>query len=130
MKHTEYELQKQVCNYLNLQYPKVLYMSDTIANLKLTMCQAMRNKAIQKKDFKTPDLIIFEARKGYNGLFIELKTETPFKRGGELKKSDHLEGQENTMKELREKGYYASFSWGFEMTKEIIDSYFNGFLIA
>ena len=51
MNHKEYNLQKQVCRYLNLKHPKVLYMSDTIANLKLTKQQAGRNKAIQKDGF-------------------------------------------------------------------------------
>lgn len=125
MQHLEYELQKAVCRYLSYQYSEVEYMSDTIANLKLTMQQASRNKAIQKNGFKCPDLIILEPRSGYHGLFIELKLETPFKKDGSIKasKNDHLKGQFETIEKLNEKGYLACFSWGFEMTKEIIDNY-------
>lgn len=123
MKHKEYELQKQVCEYLNAQYPDVLYMSDTIASVKLTLPQGARNKAIQKQGFKTPDLIIFEPNKHYFGLFIELKTESPYKKNGEIKSNEHLQGQEKTLKELIQKGYDAGFAWSFEMTKEIIDIY-------
>lgn len=119
----EYQLQKQVCAYLNAQYPNVLYLSDTIASVRLTMPQAMRNKAIQKNGFKCPDLLILEPKNGYNGLFIELKIESPYKKDGTLKKNKHLEYQEKSMQELRSKGYYCLFSWNFEQTKRIIDIY-------
>jgi hypothetical protein len=125
MKHLEYELQKSICRYLSCQYPDVEYMSDTIANLKLTLQQASRNKSIQKNGFKCPDLIILEPKNGFHGLFIELKLETPFKKDGQIKasKNDHLKGQLETIEKLNAKGYSACFSWGFDMTKEIIDNY-------
>jgi hypothetical protein len=119
----EYQLQKQICQYLELQYPEVLFLSDTIASVRLTIPQQLRNKAIQKKNFACPDLLILEPRKAFNGLFIELKTKTPFKKNGELLKSDHLKRQAKTIEELNKKGYLSQFSWGFEMTKELIDNY-------
>lgn len=112
-----------ICDYIRLQYPSVLFLSDTVASVKLTMMQGARNKAIQKPGFKTPDLIILEPRGGYSGLLIELKVETPFKKDGTLKKDEHLEGQMKSINDLKKKGYYASFSWGFEMTKTMIDNY-------
>jgi len=102
-----------------------MYLSDTIASVKLTIPQQVRNKSIQKNGFKCPDLLILEPRHGYHGLFIELKTITPFKKNGELKKDTHLEGQMATITDLQRKGYYACFSTGFEQTKEIIDEYFH-----
>ena len=125
MKHLEYDLQVDVCRYLSYQYPDVEYMSDTIANLKLTKTQAIRNKKIQKNGFKCPDILILEPRNNFSGLFIELKLETPFKKDGEIKASDkdHLKGQLETIEKLNKKGYKAVFSWGFDMTKEIIDNY-------
>lgn len=127
MKHPEYELQVAVCKYLSYQYPDVTFMSDTIANLKLTKTQATRNKKIQKDGFKTPDLIIFEPNSKFLGLFIELKIITPFKKDGTIKAStnDHLKLQQETIEKLNKKGYSAHFSWGFDMTKEIIDNYLN-----
>ena len=119
----EYQLQKQVCAYLNAQYPDVLYLSDTIASVRLTMPQAMRNKAIQKNGFKCPDLLILEPKKEYSGMFIELKKDSPYKKDGTLKKNKHLEYQEKSMQELISKGYYCLFSWNFEQTKRIIDIY-------
>jgi len=127
MKHEEYELQKSVARYLSYQYPDVEFMSDTIASIKLTQTQAGRNKVIQKNGFKCPDLLIFEPRKGYCGLFIELKIESPFKKDGTIKASqkDHLLLQQECLKKLSAKGYNAVFSWGFDMTKKIIDEYLN-----
>ena len=125
MKHLEYELQVAVCRYLSYQYPDVDFMSDTIANLKLSKTQSVRNKKIQKNNFKCPDILILEPRNNFSGLFIELKLETPFKKDGTIKASakDHLKGQYETIQKLNQKGYSAHFSWGFDMTKEIIDNY-------
>lgn len=122
-KQPEFEIQKAICRYLDLQYPKVLYLSDTIASVKLTIPQQVRNKAIQKKDFKCPDLLILEPRGDYHGLFIELKVTSPYKQNGDLKKCDHLEGQDRTLKQLAKKGYHTGFAWGFEGVKQVIDNY-------
>lgn len=123
MKHPEFELQKAVSQYLKLQYPGVFFLSDTVANLKLTMFQKMRNKSIQCQSFKCPDLLIIEPRNGYHGLFIELKTESPFKKNGEIKKNEHLTGQYETIKKLNEKGYKALFCWSLNDAIKIIDNY-------
>ena len=127
MVHPEFILQKAVCRYLNVQFPKALYLSDTVAAVKLSMPQQARNKSIQKDGFKCPDLLILEPIGKFKGLFIELKTEKPFKKDGTIKASqnNHLEGQLKTINNLKERGYYSCFSWGFDMTKEIIDNYFN-----
>lgn len=125
MKHEEYELQKSVARYLSLIYPKVDFLSDTIASVKLTERQAGRNKLVQKNGFKCPDLLILEPRKGFCGLFIELKIATPFKKDGTIKASqkDHLKLQYECLQKLTAKGYKSVFSWSFDMTKKIIDEY-------
>ena len=122
-KQPEFELQKSVVQYLLLKYPKVLFLSDTIASVKLKIPQAMRNKQIQKPGFACPDLLILQPNKHYHGLFIELKVKSPFKKNGQLLKSEHLERQQKTIKDLTERGYYATFSTGFDETKKIIDNY-------
>ena len=124
MKHPEYKLQKQICKYLELQYRDVVFLSDTVANCKLTMIQAVRNKAIQKDGFKTPDLLILEPRGDYHGLFIELKVKSPYKKNSkELLSNEHLKGQQKSITHLLNKGYYACFSVGLDETKKIIDEY-------
>jgi len=122
MKHSEYELQKSVCNYLNYQYPEVLYLSDTIASCKLSLPQAVRNKAIQKNGFKCPDLIILKPMNPFNGLFIELKIDDIYGKKGKFK-SKHIEAQNDTIFELNKLGYYACFAVGFDQAKRIIDEY-------
>ncbi len=116
-----------VCLYLSLEYSDAVFLSDTIAAVKLTGPQKVRNQKIQKKGFKCPDVLILEPRGNYAGLFIELKVETPFKKNGEIKASseDHLKGQYETIKHLNRIGYKACFSWNFEMTKQTIDEYFK-----
>jgi hypothetical protein len=137
----EFELQKQICRYLSVQFPKVLFISDATSGAKLTMPQAIRNSLIQKTDFKIPDLQILQPTNEYKGLFLELKKECPYKKVGGLKVQlvtiyktigkkrvsvgsyNHLELQDNSLKKLREKGYLATFCWSYDQAVEIIESY-------
>jgi len=130
MNHHEYNLQKSICKYLDLQFKDVLYLSDTIASCKLTLPQATRNKAIQKEGFKCPDLIIFKPKFNadnsfkYLGLFIELKIESPYLKDGlNLKADKHIQGQAETMNKLYAEGYSCHFAWSFSQAKDIIDNY-------
>jgi len=124
MKHHEYILQKAVCKHLEKDYKDVLFLSDTIGNIKLTEAQASRNKLIQKDGFKCPDLLILEPNKFYKGLFIELKIKSPFKKDGvTLLKNDHLEAQKLSMQQLTAKGYLCFFKWEFDDIKELIKWY-------
>jgi len=125
MKHQEYILQKAICIHLEREYPDVLFLSDTIGNIKLTEAQASRNKDIQKDDFKCPDLLILEPNKIYSGLFIELKIKSPFKKNGELYKNKHLEAQQKSINDLISKGYHASFQWDFYRIKALIKYYMS-----
>jgi hypothetical protein len=121
----EFILQCQVCEYLRTAFPATLFLTDTIAAVKLTIPQAARNKKVQKQGFKCPDLIILEPRGKYHGLFIELKTETPYKLNGEIKasKDDHLKLQAETIERLNELGFFAKFCWNFDHAKTTIDNY-------
>ena len=123
MKHLEYKLQKEVCRYLSLRYPDVLFLSDTIGNVKLTMLQAARNKAIQKYGFACPDLLILQPNKEYKGLFIELKIKSPFKKNGTILKNEHLEEQQKAIDKLNLLGYKALFAWDVVSICKLIDSY-------
>jgi len=125
----EYNLQTQITQYLELQYPNVLFISDTIAFLKLTIPQQVRNKKIQKRGFKCPDLLILEPNNKYTGLFIELKAKDIYKKNSnELLKNEHVEEQARYIDILNKKGYFATFGIGFESCKKIIDNYMRGCL--
>jgi hypothetical protein len=121
-KNEEYQLQKQVCAYLNNQYPNVMYYSTGIG-LQLTMLQGVRNKAIQKEGFHCPDLLILEPKNGMAGLFLELKAKTIYKKNGELLKNEHVENQLKTIELLEKKGYASCFAIGFSEAKILIDNY-------
>jgi hypothetical protein len=124
----EYALQCQVAEYLTKAYPKVRFMSDTIASVKLTIPQQVRNKKIQCPDFKCPDLLIFASREvdgeKFSGLFIELKAESPYKVDGKtLKSNEHIEAQSRDLDRLSAEGYFCLFCWDFNKAKEVIDKY-------
>ena len=120
----EYQLQKQFAKWLQWKHPDVLFCSDTVAQIKLTFPQQARNKAIQKADFKWPDIFIAEMRGGFGGLYMELKAETPYlKDGVTLKKNEHVEMQAACMDALSAKGYFCTFSWSFEQCVDIFEAY-------
>jgi hypothetical protein len=120
---TEKELHKQICEYIRIQYPSVLFNTD-MSGIKLTMGQAVQAKKLRSCS-GFPDIVIYEPSVGYRALFLEVKKETPYKKNGELKKSDHLKEQDDMHKKLWLKGYLAKFVWSFDMAKDIIDNYIH-----
>lgn len=119
--NNEYHLCKQIANYLRFQYPQVIFHFD-LAGLNLSKAQAGMMKGIQgKRGF--PDLFISQTSGIYSGLFLEIKTETPFKKDGTLKKNEHLEEQADMLLSLRMRGYYAVFGVQFDSTIKIINEY-------
>lgn len=119
----EYELQAAVAEYLRTVYPKVKFLSDVRASLKLTIPQQVRAKRIQADNFACPDMVIFAVNKGHSGMFLEFKAENPFKKNGDLKSGDHLFRQAFALVELKHQGYHAEFYWTFEAARERIDWY-------
>jgi hypothetical protein len=118
----EYKLQKMVCQWLELQHKDVNFISTGIS-LNLTAPQQRRNTAIQKNGFKCPDLIIFEPRGQFAGMFIELKVKSPYLKNGQLTANEHIQAQNESMNKLRNKWYYCTFAWNFEMCMELITEY-------
>lgn len=114
-----------VINYLKLQYPKVLFRSDTGAGMKLTIGQAKAQKSIQN-GMAWPDLFIAEARGGYSGMFIELKDEgvKVLNIAGDPS-TKHLKDQSECLLQLRYKNYCTSFCCGFDQAKKFIDKYMS-----
>lgn len=121
----EYTLQKQLCQFIRTQHPNVLFLSDTVASVKLSFPQQGRNKAIQNSSFHCPDLMILEPRGKFSGLFLELKVKSPFKADGTLYKNEHLQNQFDTLTRLNERGYKAMFIWSLEMGIKSINNYFG-----
>jgi hypothetical protein len=121
---------RAICDYLRLQYPKVLFNSDLSGSMRLTIGQARAFKNLRSnKGF--PDLFIMESRNGFHGLFIEIKkedTEIYCKRktdvdGRPAMADDHVREQAEVIRILESKGYKACFAVGFSEAKQIIDTY-------
>jgi hypothetical protein len=119
----ESTVHSQVCQYLKIQYPKVLFNTD-LSGIKLTIGQARKIKAL-RSGRAWPDLFIVEPNCGLSGLFIELKSPKVkiFKSNGEMVSDPHIREQAAMLKELQGKCYKAVFACGFDEAKRIIDDY-------
>lgn len=128
---SERTLYKQIAQYLQLQYPGVIYRFDLAADMKLTAGQASRHKALHPHR-GYPDLFIASARtigdRYYHGLFLELKREGTriLKKDGTLVADQHIREQHALLVELERRGYAARFAVGFDQAKQIIDEYLGG----
>lgn len=111
-----------VCQYLKWQYPDLLWVCDYAAGIKLNIGQAVKAQKLRSCR-GLPDIFILRPNKYYHGLFIELKTVTPFKKDGSLKAGDHLAQQNKVHEALRKEGYYVAFAVGFDQAKAEIDYY-------
>lgn len=134
VKHEE-NLQKMVCHYLKLQYPTVMFRSDTASGRWEYSRAQLHMKVAMNSSKSWPDLFIYEPRKigdvQYAGLAIELKKEGTtivVKRGvrrGHLTSDPHIQEQFLLLKELKNRGYYANFAVGFDDAQHLIDWYFG-----
>lgn len=109
-------VQKAVVDYLKYTYPGTLYCASA-GGVRTSMKQAIKMKATGYVK-GVPDLQIFEPVGNYHGLLIEIKDVK-----GVVSKE-----QKEWIKELNKRGYYATYSKGFEATIKVIDDYFAGTL--
>lgn len=141
----EDRLQQAVCEYMDLRWKKVPYHS--IPNgVNKSVFDQWRFKVtglkagvpdllipVRKIIFKNEGLVpisranFHENITVYGGLYLELKPvgdrSKVYKINGELRKSKHVEKQNEWHKILRRNGYRASFLFGFDECKAAIDSY-------
>ena len=122
---SEDRTQSAVATYLRYQYPKAIFNSD-LSGIRLTINQA-RKASGTRSSRAFPDLVIYEKRRGFAGLFIELKKEGTriFTKKGDLVSDPHVREQHEMMKELTRRGYCARFAVGFNEAKLLIDWYFK-----
>jgi len=126
----EKTLHRQVCEYLKIAYPNVLFNTDLSGAFRLTIGQAKALKKLRSNK-GWPDIQICEPRNGYHSLFIELKaegTDLLKKRmvdasGYRMWASDHIKEQHEMIERLNELGYKAEFAIGWDEAKKLIDNY-------
>ena len=108
---SEDRLQSEVVRYIQLQYPKVRFCAS-LGGIYTGPRQAMKAKRNgYRRGF--PDLQITEARKGFHGLFIEIKTY----------KGTATQVQKDWIKDLQDRGYRAEICKGLPEILDLIDSY-------
>ena len=119
----EYKAHKAVCDYINLQYPNVVFFSDESGVDKSEVLAKLMKPL--RSDIGIPDLFVSVAKGKYHGLYIEMKApgEKIYKRDGKTLKTKHLEEQAAMHKRLREAGYFCDFKIGFDSGKECVDWY-------
>lgn len=124
MAKQEERLHLQVAEYLKEQYPKVIFRTDFAAGIKMTINQAKKHKKLQSGR-AYPDLFIASPRKGFSGLYIELKADgaTLYRKDGTLSQTEHIQEQAQVLLDLIKEGYSAKFAQGFEQAKQEIDKY-------
>lgn len=134
---SELILQKQVCQYMRMQYPHIIFRSDYAAGLALSMRQATIQKSMQAGRaypdlfIAYPNVVTFAdgTSRQFAGLFIELKREgtTIYKKIGEgkgqLVASEHIKEQAAVLSDLNRVGYMARFAVGFDNARRLIDGY-------
>lgn len=108
---SEESIQINTVEYLRWQYPKVKYCAS-LGGIRTGYKQAVKAKRTGYiKGF--PDLQILEARGGYFGMFLEIKT----------KKGYPTTEQKEWIEALNKRGYYAVIAKGLENIFDEIDDY-------
>jgi len=120
---TEEILHRNLCRYIARKYPEVMFLTD-LSGVKLPPVLAAKVAKLRSSN-GYPDLMIFEPRGKYYGLFLELKADEAklFKQNGELYANAHHKEQSEIIEELKERGYFATFAQGLTASRRIIDNY-------
>jgi len=126
MRYTQIEkgIQKELCRYVSLRYPKAIFKSD-LSGLRLPIKTATELKKLRSSN-GFPDFELLEPTKDFHGLFIEIKAEnnSPYnKTNGLLKKDKHLQEQQAMINSLVKRGYCAMFGIGLHECIDIVDNY-------
>jgi len=114
---SEHLEQRAVCDYLNAQYPNVLYHSCPNGGY-LHGNQGQRIGQVNKLKAEgmlpgVADLFIAEPRAQWHGFYLEMKA-----RGGTL--SDN---QKWFLAQVERRGYFTGVAYGFDEAQALIDVY-------
>lgn len=109
----EYHIQVALAQWLRIQYPRILWTASA-GGMRTGIATAKKMKAMGYRK-GCPDLLIFEPRGSYHGLFVELKAP------GGTKSTE----QKAFIKQAEDLGYCACFAFGFEEARKMIEDYIN-----
>ena len=112
MKTTEHEIQVACVNYFRLRYPKTLiYATPNGGKRNIIVAKKLKAEGALSG---VPDLHIATAKKGFHGLYIELKN------GKAGKVSDN---QQTIMEKLQSEGYRCEVCRSFDEFRNVVDNY-------
>jgi hypothetical protein len=119
----EVEVHLAICDYIKAKYPYTIFTSES-SGIRVFWKQAKMMKRM-RSSAGLPDIMIFEPRKSYYGLFLEVKRENfaVYKKDGGIVSNQHIQEQEQMLYRLKQRGYMAEFVRGFDDAKAIIDYY-------
>lgn len=123
MEQKEQDIHIAICTYIKVKYPNVIFTSES-SGLRVSMYQAKLLKKM-RSCAGLPDIMIFEPRKSYYGLFLEVKRDNfaVYKKDGGIVSNTHIQEQEEIIHRLNQRGYLASFVRGFDDAKALVDYY-------
>lgn len=121
----EFALHVALVNWLRTNYPAAQFRSD-LGGVRLPIGLAAKAASLQRGR-GWPDLFLAEPRRGYYGLFGDLKTDRGevFTKAGELRRSRHVREQATVLEALQARGYWAGFLCGFEEARDRLEWYLN-----
>ena len=121
---TEKQLHAQICHYLDLQYPTVMYNTD-LSGIKLSIGQAVQVKKLRSNN-GFPDIFIIKKNNIFSGLFLEVKRSENevWAKNGHWK-TPHIREQADILDRLRDEGFSCQFVYSFDMAKIFIDNYMS-----
>ena len=110
---SEDRLQSEIIKYIKFQYPKARYCASA-GGIRTNISQGRKMKATGYVK-GMPDLQIMEAKGGYFGLFLEIKTY----------KGRATKEQKEWIEDLNDRGYKAAIVKGLQEALETLDNYMN-----
>lgn len=114
----EYQIQVSIFQWISFHEKKYKGLDlaySTASGLKLPIGSIVKAHKVGIIKKGLPDIVIPVSRKGFHGLYIELKTD----EGKPTKE------QVEFVKRLNEEGYLACFSYGFKETISKLEYYFT-----
>ena len=107
----ETRIQIDLVKWMRTRFPKVLFTSTQAGN-RMSPLQAVMMKRMGYTN-GTPDIIVFRATNGYNGLLLELKKE----------KGIVSTDQKKFKEQANAEGYKYLIAYGLEQAKEMVGGY-------
>ena len=112
MKKTEHDIQVNCVNYFRLRYPKgLIFAIPNGGQRNVIVASKLKAEGVLSG---VPDLCVPIAKKGFNGLYIELKNG----KAGKVS-----ENQKTIMDKLQSEGYRCEVCRSFDEFRNVVDNY-------